>query len=1545
MKKIFFLSLLVILTLVGIAPTVQAQSTPQYGEELLTNIPPAATDFTGWTTSSSDSECIPTCDEGWFKTSYTEGTISQTIDLTAKGYTTPVVANTLLLYAAAEYFVGWENLVSGIAKVYVDFLDAEGNILSTNYVLNREGRFGIVDITLVEDMFTIPDNTTQVRYVLQGQDQCNWIGYFGPWFRNMSCKVFDHTKVGKSINVSVAETLGDSLTLSKTSDFRYGDTITVTPTYPQHPVIGLAVNEGRIINGNQVVCMGENIIISAELMSHKSVPYFEGFENGNKQDYKVAGWLVQYEEGNCNWSANNTGTSDNRSPYDGSWNATLFKGNTNWLFQALSLEKGETYALSLYARQTYSTTANATIAAVLGTAFDKEAMSDTLIAETGVNSEYQQLTDTFQVSESKVYALGIRGCLNMKSWALALDNILVSQKVYPASVATPVGVDVFTEDAARAALATLLLTAQDRKGNTKCTITNLAENWVLDLENKKATYTAADSLLPMGYYCTETITVDLVQQYTVTATCNPEQGTIIGAGKYNEGTEVTLTAIANEGYSFLNWSDGTKGATYTFTLTQDTVLTAIFVQYGEELLTNIPPVATDFTDWTTSGSVECKEGWFKTGNSVSTISQTIDLAAKGYTTPVAENTFFIYAAAEYCEYWGGSARGVAKVYVEFLDENGNVLAADYVLNRENYSGYVDITRVSNKFVIPANTTKVRYVLQGRDQKGWAGYYGPWFRNMSCKVFDYTKVGTSINVSVDAALGDSITLSKTSDFLYGDTITVTAKYPEHPILWITSNEGQLLEDNQLICWGTDIVVGAQLKYDHTISFNATHATIISDTTKAGGGDTITLSYTMEEGYYFVEYTTDVEVDWIDANRFIMPDANITIGVKFIAPNALPYFEGFENGNSQDAHIEGWAWQKEGSKDWLANTSNTDFNQKPYKGSWNATLEFNNAAWLFQAFTFEKGKTYCISFYARTSGSATLRVMLGNSNHKDSMQVTLIPDTSISNGNYKKISGAIKVEKDGNYVIGIRGYMNDIRNALSIDNVVVEEAQAHAITLNNSTHATLTADKASAYIGDTVTLSYTLDENCFWLDYTTDINVTWIDANRFIMPDAPVAVGNTAIAAKSLPYFEGFEDGNTQDAVIADWLQQSEYGDYSWVASSTYTDDNRPPYAGSSWKATLYYNNIDWLFQALALEAGENYVLSLYARQDYANYANITAALGTAFNKDSMTTTLIPETGLPNGDYQLLTATFQVAETKPYVLGIRGELFGYDFHYISMDNIMVEQEVYPASVDTLYFDVLTEDAVRTALAALSLTAQDSKGNTKHTFDNLAENWVLDLENKKATYTVADNLLPMGYFFSNTTATISVALQLNTYSLSFATNDAAMGSVSSTHEADTYNYGTEVTLTATPNEHYHFVQWSDGATEATYTFTLTQDTTLTAIFAIDQHTVTVSAGENGTVKMEVNDVETTETVFAYGTEITLTATANTGYSFDKWSDDNTDNPRIITVTENVTLSATFKQDAPTQLSETNAETKVEKVLRNGQVFIIRNGNTYDLTGRKAE
>ena len=155
--------------------------------------------------------------------------------------------------------------------------------------------------------------------------------------------------------------------------------------------------------------------------------------------------------------------------------------------------------------------------------------------------------------------------------------------------------------------------------------------------------------------------------------------------------------------------------------------------------------------------------------------------------------------------------------------------------------------------------------------------------------------------------------------------------------------------------------------------------------------------------------------------------------------------------------------------------------------------------------------------------------------------------------------------------------------------------------------------------------------------------------------------------------------------------------------------------------------------------------------------------------------------------------------------------------------------------------------------------------------------------------------------------------------------------------FAYGTKITLTATPDEGYHFVEWSDGTKNATYTFTLTGDTLLTAEFAIDQHKVTAS-GENGTVKMEVNGTETAETVFAYGTKITLTATANEGYHFVQWSDNNTENPRTITVTADVTLTAEFAA-TPTALEAVMA---THVYAENGRIVCEGDFRIYDLLGR---
>ena len=70
--------------------------------------------------------------------------------------------------------------------------------------------------------------------------------------------------------------------------------------------------------------------------------------------------------------------------------------------------------------------------------------------------------------------------------------------------------------------------------------------------------------------------------YTIAASANPAAyGSVSGAGSYQQGTSCTLTATANQGYVFDNWTENGSvvsgaGATYTFTVTSSRTLVANF---------------------------------------------------------------------------------------------------------------------------------------------------------------------------------------------------------------------------------------------------------------------------------------------------------------------------------------------------------------------------------------------------------------------------------------------------------------------------------------------------------------------------------------------------------------------------------------------------------------------------------------------------------------------------------------------------------------------------------------------------------------------------------------------------------------------------------------------------------------------------------------------------------------------------------------------------------------------------------------------------------
>ena len=109
----------------------------------------------------------------------------------------------------------------------------------------------------------------------------------------------------------------------------------------------------------------------------------------------------------------------------------------------------------------------------------------------------------------------------------------------------------------------------------------------------------------------------------------------------------------------------------------------------------------------------------------------------------------------------------------------------------------------------------------------------------------------------------------------------------------------------------------------------------------------------------------------------------------------------------------------------------------------------------------------------------------------------------------------------------------------------------------------------------------------------------------------------------------------------------------------------------------------------------------------------------------------------------------------------------------------------------------------------------------------------------------------------------------------------------------------ISATANTGYHFTQWSDGNLDNPRTFIPTQDTTFIAEFAPDRHTISAytSDSERGTV----SGGSTAD----YGSYVTITATANYGYHFTCWDDGNTDNPRRIQVTKDISFTAYFDKN----------------------------------------
>ena len=182
-----------------------------------------------------------------------------------------------------------------------------------------------------------------------------------------------------------------------------------------------------------------------------------------------------------------------------------------------------------------------------------------------------------------------------------------------------------------------------------------------------------------------------------------------------------------------------------------------------------------------------------------------------------------------------------------------------------------------------------------------------------------------------------------------------------------------------------------------------------------------------------------------------------------------------------------------------------------------------------------------------------------------------------------------------------------------------------------------------------------------------------------------------------------------------------------------------------------------------------------------------------------------------------------------------------------------------------------------------------NIGYTFNNWTEDGEMVSTYESYTFTIADD----HDFAANFT--------INTYNVTVAADPVEGGTVTG---AGTYDYGTSVTVAATAIEEYSFINWTeDGevvSTNESYTFTIYDDHDFVANFAMITYDVTVTANpvEGGIV--------TGAGTYAEGRPVTVTATANIGYTFDNWTEEgelvSTDESYTFTIYDDHDFVANF-------------------------------------------
>ncbi|MBS3817670.1 MAG: hypothetical protein KGY76_08930 [Candidatus Thermoplasmatota archaeon] len=241
-------------------------------------------------------------------------------------------------------------------------------------------------------------------------------------------------------------------------------------------------------------------------------------------------------------------------------------------------------------------------------------------------------------------------------------------------------------------------------------------------------------------------------------------------------------------------------------------------------------------------------------------------------------------------------------------------------------------------------------------------------------------------------------------------------------------------------------------------------------------------------------------------------------------------------------------------------------------------------------------------------------------------------------------------------------------------------------------------------------------------------------------------------------------------------------------------------------------------------------------------------------------------------------------------------------LKVSNLTVPDELVIGDTDTIQSEVEnpTDEDVNASIAVEGdviytetiPAGETSNFSTNHTFDTAGEVTV-ELRDEGLNVTMMEE-------------TVKV---LDKYTLN--TQVEGNGTAEVEPAQDEYVEGTEVNLTAIPDEGQRFIEWTGDyqGTDKNVTITMNSDKNVTAHFEViptEYFNLTVNIEGNGTVTVDGQEVGNGwEQKYEKGTNITINATADQDYTFDGWTGTSKNGQEIeVTIDDDMNITAIFSE-----------------------------------------